>query len=246
MSDHNPPDLQAAMERFFALADKVKEAREADGRIPGPTTTEIMTTMRDLEATITTQATSTGGNGTNATPGNPARLCEIGPQDLTGPDTMAESAGRVSIAEDRDRLTSAFPLWMARHRATLNPREPVVNALAALANRQRAPAELKALYADLTVRVGAAPKDRRRVAEDDTITQPRRLLLLNRALLATRSLDAALMEEAFDAVPRFHPEDPERFFEQGMGHMDVVSYPEPTREAMRRYYQRTLAPKTFR
>ncbi len=83
------------------------------------------------------------------------------------------------------------------------------------------------------------------VSQDTDRSDPRRpwrLLLLNRAIVATRSLKPALMEVAFDAVLEHLPEEAARFFEEGMAQMDALDYPPHVRAVIERYYLRQGAP----
>ena len=61
---------------------------------------------------------------------------------------------------------------------------------------------------------------------------------MNRAIVATRTLDPGLMESAFDTLVTELPEDAPRFFAEGMGQLDIVGYPPRVREVMTRYYVR--------
>jgi hypothetical protein len=79
------------------------------------------------------------------------------------------------------------------------------------------------------------------VAQDVGRTEPQRpwrVLLLNRAIVATRSHRPALMEVAFDDVVEHLPQEAARFFEEGMAQMDALDYPPQVRAVMERYYLR--------
>ncbi|MDX1697273.1 MAG: hypothetical protein R3308_03260, partial [Thiohalobacterales bacterium] len=57
------------------------------------------------------------------------------------------------------------------------------------------------------------------------------------SIVATRSHDTALMEEAFAALTDRLPEDAGRFFTEGMQQMDALDYPQHVREVMARYHR---------
>jgi hypothetical protein len=128
---------------------------------------------------------------------------------------------------------------MRRGAELLHP-EPVVNAAAALANSLREPNELAALYALMSEVVeGVSPLQTQEAEEDRRsrgADRPWRVLLLNRAIVATRSHRPALMNEAFQAVCEHLPEEAPSFFREGMGQMDALNYPQPVRDLMDRYY----------
>ena len=68
-------------------------------------------------------------------------------------------------------------------------------------------------------------------------SRPWRILLLNRAIVATRSHQPALMEEAFESVVEYLPEEAPTFFREGMEQMDALNYPPQVRNLMQGFYQ---------
>jgi hypothetical protein len=64
------------------------------------------------------------------------------------------------------------------------------------------------------------------------------VLLLNHGIVATRSHNTALMEQAFAQLTRHLPEDAARFFTEGMQQMDALDYPDHVREVMAKYHRR--------
>ena len=67
--------------------------------------------------------------------------------------------------------------------------------------------------------------------------RPWRLLNLNRAIVATRTHQPDIMEEAFSTLAEQLPNDAPGFFTQGMEQMDLLNYPPQVREVMDRYYR---------
>lgn len=156
---------------------------------------------------------------------------------------LANLAGRLHQPEAARSIEGlALPLacWLMRRGAELIHPEPVVNAAAALANSLREPDDLAALYALMSEVVdGMSPLRTQEIEGDrpDPVpNRPWRVLLLNRAIVATRSLHPTLMVEAFQAVCEHLPEDAPTFFREGMGQMEALSYPQPVRDVMDRYY----------
>ncbi|MEI6413144.1 MAG: hypothetical protein WCP34_02645 [Pseudomonadota bacterium] len=86
------------------------------------------------------------------------------------------------------------------------------------------------------------------IAEDVDRSDPRRpwrLLLLNRAILATRTCQRPLMERAFQSLLSHLPEDAAEFFREGMAQVEHASYPPQARELMLAYYQAWGLPRTL-
>jgi hypothetical protein len=150
----------------------------------------------------------------------------------------ARAAGMEQAAASAEALTVPFAVLMARHGAEIAVIEPVVNALAALANGLSDPADLAKLYGLMGEIVNAVSPAVAQDPDRSAPEQPWRVLLLNRAIVATRSHRPALMEPAFDAVVEHLPEDAARFFEEGMAQMDALDYPPQVRAVMERYYLR--------
>jgi hypothetical protein len=134
--------------------------------------------------------------------------------------------------------------WIMERDGRLQTLEPVVDALAARANRLREPEALGRL-ADFMERIAAAcAQSVRADLEAANPGRPWRLLHLNRAITATRSLDPQRMERAFDALVASLPHDAPEFFHEGMREMDRLNYPQPVRELVARYHARWTRPKT--
>jgi hypothetical protein len=63
------------------------------------------------------------------------------------------------------------------------------------------------------------------------------VLLLNQSIIATRSHNPELMEQAFATLTGKLPEDAARFFSEGMQQMDALNYPEHVRKVMEKYHR---------
>ena len=67
--------------------------------------------------------------------------------------------------------------------------------------------------------------------------RPWRVLLLNNAIVATRSNQDTLIEQAYQLIGQYLPEDAPDFFYQALKQMDIVGYPDNVRVLARRYYE---------
>jgi hypothetical protein len=170
----------------------------------------------------------------------PARnLTALGDHGIDLLARLAALAGRLRnphLARDIEALALPLACWIARFGGEINHLGTVVNGAAALANRLKQPAELAHLYGLLReVAQAVSPLVSQEAVGADP-TRPWRVFLLNRAIVATRSHQPALMEEAFDLLTEHFPDDAPDFFREGMEQMGALDYPPYVREIMRRYY----------
>ncbi len=119
------------------------------------------------------------------------------------------------LAETADCLLGVA-VWALRHQVSVDPVEPVVNALAHRANGARNKKELAALFG-LTQAILAhvAP----RLAADlerSNPERPWRILHANLAITAIRTEEAALMDHAFDALDEALPEERAGFYSEAL------------------------------
>ncbi len=134
------------------------------------------------------------------------------------------------------QLYLGFALWVARQGGNLLTLEPVVDACALSANRTQVPEALLTLYHLMGEILAAVTPSIREDLEKGNPGRPWRLLNLNRAIVATRSLDPDAMRTAFDQILKHFPEDAPSFFAQGMEQMDALNYPPHVRTVMQDYY----------
>jgi hypothetical protein len=154
---------------------------------------------------------------------------------------LADTAERLSLPAEARRiraLTLPLACCVGRVGGELAHLAPVVNAAAQVAGGLHDTAELARLYGMLDeIADGVSP----RIAEappGSESGQAWRALVINRAIVATRSHQPALMEAAFDGLIEHLPEEAPRFFNEGMGQMDALDSPDQVRAVMERYQQR--------
>jgi hypothetical protein len=134
--------------------------------------------------------------------------------------------------------TIAMARWIAGRGGQLLSLEAVVDAFARLANSTQDPEELAALYDAMSEALAATAPVIRQDIEKTNPGRPWRILHLNRAIVATRTHQPDLMEEAFGSLVDHLPEDAAGFFSQGMEQMDLLNYPAHVRAVMDRYYRK--------
>jgi len=173
-----------------------------------------------------------------------AELVGYGIQLFAEAADQAAQQSLTDTAEAIESLSLPLALWGARHGSELAELGPVVNTLERLANRLREPDTMTRLYQTMnSIALAASP----RISQADLsdASHPWRILLLNRAIVATRSHQPQLMEPAFDAIVESLPEEATRFFAEGMGQMDIIGYPDPVRRVMQDYYLRHAGHRTL-
>ncbi len=147
---------------------------------------------------------------------------------------VAERLNLPQHAEAIERLSLPLSLWMLRRGCELSRPEPVVNALARLANHLDQIDSLIELYGLMNEILDAIGIER--ALELEQTGQPCRVLLINRAIVATRIRHPELMESAFQAIARYLPDEAPAFFREGMSQIERLDYPTPARAVMERYF----------
>lgn len=166
-------------------------------------------------------------------------------QLLADLSSVAGSLSMPAESQALEDLSLPMALWIARHRGELRSLEPVVNALARLANTQREPSMLAQLY-ELAAELHRAADDWvRKDLERTNPGRPWRLLLMNQAIIATRSHQPGLIDEAYQILADALPEEAPRFFEEGMQQMAALNYPQAVRQVVEKYFELWSLPRTL-
>jgi hypothetical protein len=245
----NLPDPNASSFRE-GLAEPLEELREAweitgESGQPGETTPALLVetfqhlyeAMQRTEASILANMKA-GSSGNQATPND---VSELGEYALEMFEQAGHWAKHLKLPDVFGRLqafTISMALWVAGHGGQLLTLESVVDALAQAANSTGEPEELFSLYDAMTNIMAATSPMIARDLETVNPGRPWRLLNLNRAIVATRTHQPDIMEEAFSTLTEQLPNDAPGFFTQGMEQMDLLNYPPQVREVMDRYYRK--------
>ncbi len=230
-----PPDLRAVMERLLTLAENVDARYTVDTGELGPE--EIGLALRQLEDAMKLAAESEIPRGIS-------QLTDQGLELIAELAGIASQSGMADTAGEIELLSFPFVLWSVRQGAHVSVIMPVVNALAVLANAVRRPEELGRLFREMSEVADAVVPEAQENVEMDP-SHPWRVLILNRAIVATRSHDPKLMEEAYDSVIENLPGDALNFFQEAMGQMDAIGYPQPVRDIVNQYYLRVAGRPTL-
>ncbi len=149
---------------------------------------------------------------------------------------------QAEAAADLDQVTLALALWCARHECRLGALEPLVDALSSYANRQSDTEAMIPLTSVVGEIIDAIQPAIQADPDRSEPHRPWRLLNFNYGIIATRSLQPAIMEEAFASIVQRFPEEAAEFFREGMEQMQTVDYPDYVRTVMEKYYQATNNP----
>ena len=133
------------------------------------------------------------------------------------------------------RLSVPVSLWVARHGGKLSQIDMLVNSLAGYANEISEPHVLAQLATVIKEVLDACDDDIRHDVEQTNMMRPWRVLNLNYGIVATRSHQPELIEQAYDALVKNLPQDARQFFKEGMQQMDIIGYPDEVREVVERY-----------
>jgi hypothetical protein len=164
-------------------------------------------------------------------------ISEIGDFALGLLESIVERVESASGHQSRDLTRLAIPisLWIARQGGHISKLELVVNSLAAWANELHDTRQIAELARVTREIIDAASDELRKDIEQSNPMRPWRIINLNYGIVATRSHDPALMDEAFAVLVENLPHDARAFFREGMQQMEIVGYPEEVREVIEKY-----------
>lgn len=213
--DHSPSALQQAMHRLIELLEILTRQMEQSSDQPSSSLNEL------------------------------SELGDYGIKLLADFSSTAADLQLPQESEAMEDLTLPLALWIVRHNGELRTLEPVINSIARLANRFREPSQLQQLY-DLSVELIQAlgPLLQQRGTATQT-PHPLSILLINQAIIATRSYRTELIDEAYQTLCRLLPEQAPGFFREGMEQMDALNYPQQVREVVEKYYNIWGKPRTL-
>jgi len=212
-SHHEPDQLDADLDRFLKFIDLIQKGREY------PTLSVKSEPLTDRN-----------------------QMADLGLQVI---HTLSHWALHLQLEEaagELEELTLAMALWCARQRCQLSRLEPLVDAVSGYANRQ-SDAEIMSNLTSVVGKIIDAITPAIKADPDKSDPhRPWRLLNFNYGIIATRSLQPATMEQAFENIIQRFPDDAAEFFREGMEQMQTVDYPDYVRMVMEKYYNATNNP----
>lgn len=170
---------------------------------------------------------------------NSEEIDELGEYGLTLLQEMSAIAwdlGMNDSAEQIEDLTFPFAIWLSRHNVELRKIDPVVNSLTRKAGLISEPHLLKQLFSYINEIIDSLSPSISQDLEKTNPDRPWRILVINRAIIATRTHDTELMKIAFDMLTENLPEEASGFFEEIVEQMHISSYPQNVREVLQHYF----------
>lgn len=176
----------------------------------------------------------------------PNDISDIGEHGLMLLEKLVLKAGSLNDLEDStdlEQIALVIAEWIIQRDGTINILEPIVDALARVANAIRDQEQLIAL-ADFMGEIADACSDTIKQDLDiGDMHRPWRILNINRGIVATRTNDPTTMRRAFAELIKALPMDAPGFFKEGMSEMVRLDYPEHVREIMQEYFDQTDMPQ---
>ena len=227
-------DLNELREAFKTLADTICDNWEGSDEPSPMLVSKAVQQLFDVLCQNDADRYSADGESLNS-----EDIDELGQYGMTLLQEMSAFAadlGLPDVSEQMEDLTFPFAVWLARKNSEIKNIEPVVNALARQANVIDEPALLKQLFHYINEILDNLSPSVSQDLEKNNPMRPWRILIINRAIIATRSHDLDLMNNAFDMLIENLPEDASRFFEEGVEQMHLINYPDHVKELMQHYY----------
>jgi len=159
--------------------------------------------------------------------------------DLTG---WASQLGLHGARIELEAIAIVTADWITRHEGEIRTLDPIVNALANIANRAAGPEQLEQLADFMGCVLHASSDLIKNDLEKTNPGRPWRVLHLNRGIVATRTHNPELMERVFDELVRQLPDEAPQFFSEGMQQMDALDYPSHVKAIMTRYFDTWTRP----
>lgn len=167
-------------------------------------------------------------------------ITEIGEYALQMQETLTTTVEKLGLTKQKQPLsylTINIALWIAAHDGRIQTLEPVVDAIAQVANTTRDPQQLEQFDGVIKQIIRSVSSIISQDLEKMSPGRPWRVLLLNHGIVATRSHNTEAMEAAFSLLTSKLPEDATRFFSEGMQQMEALNYPSHVRKVMEKYHR---------
>ncbi|HVK56653.1 MAG TPA: hypothetical protein VM532_16690 [Burkholderiales bacterium] len=134
-----------------------------------------------------------------------------------------------TLAPDVDKLIIGAGLWAMRHECEVTTPEPMVNALAFMANDATSKQELAAVFGLMQGLIHSTPEAIKNDLEKSNPNRPWRVLLLNFAIVSVRTQDPPMMLHAFETLQKRLPEECAGFFAEAVRQAEHSAFSDEVR-----------------
>jgi len=173
-------------------------------------------------------------------------ISDIGEHGLTILEKLIYKTAAPEYTIEKGILTQIVLLvtdWIIQRDGIINLLEPIVDALAQVANSITEQQQLIALVDFMSEIIDACSDSIKQDMEMSNMQRPWRVLHINRGIVATRSNDPTTMRRIFAELITALPMDAPNFFKEGMSEMVRLNYPEQVREVMQEFFDKTDKPQ---
>lgn len=214
--------------------------------VPGddrsPSIGEITGVLENLTQLIYTSSLAKADN--KFSPAEATELGEYAIYIVSGSEYMLQQAQKNSLAQHNNILLVGLALWIDDHGGEIAEPEKLVDIMAELANQTTDIEDMTAIFHILGNLINACSMTIKQDTDKSDTNRPWRVLNLNRCIVATRTHDPAIMEQAFTDLITNLAEDAADFFAQGIQQVRQPGYPQAARQVMQRYHDRYNPPVT--
>jgi len=175
----------------------------------------------------------------------PPKIGDLGDYGLSILESLCHLSLEMELELDShqwEQLSISLALWGIHHGAELSSFTLISNGLAHMANKATTLQHLESLYLTMSATIDAAAVDTIEEALFTNSSHPWKLLLYNRAIVATRSLSSTYIREAFSAIVEHLPEEASDFFSDGLIQLQEKAFPVETQRLVAEFYQNSKKP----
>ena len=173
-------------------------------------------------------------------------ISDIGEQGLLLLEKLifkAEALHDLTEKQQLEHIALAIADWIIQRDGSINLLEPIVDALAQLANVASDEDQLIDLAEFMGEIADACSDAIKQDLELSNMQRPWRILNINRGIVATRTNDPQTMRSVFSDLIKALPMDAPGFFKEGMSEMIRLDYPPHVRDVMQEYFDQTDLPQ---
>ncbi|CAK0763391.1 conserved hypothetical protein [Gammaproteobacteria bacterium] len=157
----------------------------------------------------------------------------------------ASDLGQPVLSQAFSSLVLPLACWTGGYGGTLTALKPIVDNLLQLTDQTTSRADSERLFSVMDAILTAVEPAIFLDADSTDSRRAWRILVLNRAMVATRTYQRFLMERAFKTLVYRLPEDAPEFFREGMVQLERLDSPPEARELMFAYCQAWGLPRSL-